>query len=477
MTLLNPTSLTGKEAFDRTEIIGRPFARPTYYEYQIPYPADPVTFLRNALRFGLLSKDYILYSGRPSHRRPLQRTEGYQEPDDEIMIAGNPVARLTVDADTITFDYQGKSQRTPVHDPFAQIPTILAELPIQNWRAYGYVGFDVSRFYYSYHKAIDYPILSFFVPSFEARLSSQGVTVRSLQPVGDLEALFRNQTNGGHHYKVTTPSIDLAEQHVYQERVADLIGAIQRGELHKAIISRSVKLQGNMDLIGTYALSATHNTAARSYCMSLGDVRTVGFSPEILMAVDAKGYVMTNPLAATRRRGATPEEDQALYNELFTDAKEVKEHALSIWLAQSEIESVCGEGAARIFDFMEVKKYRTVQHLSSRAGGQLKPGYTLWDGLRALFPGITVSGIDKAAAIAWIDRLEDEPRGLYAGGIGWIDSNGSADLAIALRSIFQYGDDIIFRAGAGIVGESKPDFEYMETVNKMKTMLNYLVMA
>ena len=72
---------------------------------------------------------------------------------------------------------------------------------------------------------------------------------------------------------------------------------------------------------------------------------------------------------------------------------------------------------------------------------------------------------------------EDEPRGLYAGGIGWIDSNGSADLAIALRSIFQYGDDIIFRAGAGIVGESKPDFEYIETVNKMKTMLNYLVMA
>ena len=98
-------------------------------------------------------------------------------------------------------------------------------------------------------------------------------------------------------------------------------------------------------------------------------------------------------------------------------------------------------------------------------------------GLKALFPGITVSGIDKAAAIAWIDRLEDEPRGLYAGGIGWIDSNGSADLAIALRSIFQYGDDIIFRAGAGIVGESKPEFEYVETVNKMKTMLNYLVMA
>lgn len=123
-----------------------------------------------------------------------------------------------------------------------------------------------------------------------------------------------------------------------------------------------------------------------------------------------------------------------------------------------------------------MKKYRTVQHLSSRAGGQLKAGYTLWDGLKALFPGITVSGIDKASALAWIDRLEDHPRGVYAGGLGWIDSNGAADIAITLRSIFQYGKQVVFQAGAGIVAESKPKYEYMETVNKMKTMLSYLVM-
>lgn len=125
---------------------------------------------------------------------------------------------------------------------------------------------------------------------------------------------------------------------------------------------------------------------------------------------------------------------------------------------------------------MQVKQYRYVQHLSSRVGGQLKPGKTLWDGLKVLFPGITVSGIDKCRALEWIDCLEAEPRGLYARGIGWINSQGTADLAIAIRSAYQYDDFIYFNAGAGIVAESVPQNEYLESVNKMNTMLTNLVL-
>jgi salicylate synthetase len=194
------------------------------------------------------------------------------------------------------------------------------------------------------------------------------------------------------------------------------------------------------------------------------------------MEVDESGFVLTNPLAGTRPRGESLEEDTHLNDELFTDAKEVKEHALSIWLAQSEIASLCLPGTVQVLNFMEVKKYRCVQHLSSRVGGQLKPGNTLWDALKVLFPGITVSGIDKEQALEWIDRLEDEPRGLYAGGIGWVDSRGMADLAIAIRSVYQYGDSIYLNAGAGIVAESVPENEYMESVNKMNTMLTNLVL-
>jgi len=269
---------------------------------------------------------------------------------------------------------------------------------------------------------------------------------------------------------------DFADCENYSHRIERLIEAIQNNELHKAIISRSKKLIGDLDVLGTYAVGAKANNSARSYCLTIGNVRAVGFSPEILMQVSKDGFVVTNPLAATRPRGQSSEEDVRFNDELFTDAKEVKEHALSIWLAQSEMSSFCLPETVRVFDFMEVKKYRCVQHLSSRAGGQLKPGNTLWDALKVLFPGITVSGIDKQTALDWIDRLEDEPRGIYAGGIGWVDSNGESDLAIAIRSVYQYGHEIYLNAGAGIVAESVPRNEYIESVNKMNTMLTNLVL-
>ena len=246
--------------------------------------------------------------------------------------------------------------------------------------------------------------------------------------------------------------------------------------MHKAIIARSLKLAGELDILGTYVLAGKTNNCARSYCFNLGDIGAVGFSPETLMEVDCNGFVVTNPLAGTRPRGVSIEEDIKFSNELFTDAKEVKEHALSVWLAQDEIAAVCIPDTVKILNFMEVKKYRCVQHLSSRVGGQLKPDNTLWDALKVLFPGITVSGINKEKALEWIDRLESEPRGIYAGGIGWVNSQGEADIAIALRSVFQYGNCLHLNAGAGIVAESVPENEYVESVNKMNTMLNNLVL-
>ncbi|NET91622.1 MAG: hypothetical protein F6K45_26740 [Kamptonema sp. SIO1D9] len=140
------------------------------------------------------------------------------------------------------------------------------------------------------------------------------------------------------------------------------------------------------------------------------------------------------------------------------------------------VNSVCLPNSVGVFNFMEIKTYRCVQHLSSRVGGLLQPDKTIWDALQVLFPGITVSGIDKQQALEWIDRLEDEPRGLYAGGIGWVNGNGQSDLALAIRSVFQYGKTIHLNAGAGIVAESLPANEYIESVNKMKTMLTNVVL-
>lgn len=429
----------------------------TYEEMFVPAHKQPLILLQNLLDAKLFS-NYVMYQS-----------------ENEVRIAGNALAEVSVSTQAVSFRSQDQTRLEPISDPLKQVESALASLPIENWTAYGYVSFDIARFYYSYSKAIQQPLLYFFVPETELYITPKGVRIRSIKSLAKVrEALFFDGQLKD--YVPTLPVIDFADKEQYQNQVDAVIQAIQSGQLHKAIISRAVKVKGNMDVLGTYAVGMRSNNWARSYCLRVGDVSAVGFSPEILMEVSANGLVVTNPLAGTRPRAKNLEEDALLKNELFTDAKEVKEHALSIWLAQSEMLSVCLPETVQIFDFMQVKQYRCVQHLSSRVGGQLRPGKTLWDALKVLFPGITVSGIDKARALEWIDRLEDEPRGIYAGGIGWVNSAGAADLAIAIRSAYQYGDCIYLNAGAGIVAESVPQKEYIESVNKMNTMLTNLVL-
>ena len=428
-----------------------------YGETFVPGKREPIAVLHNFIKAGIFS-NYVLYEGI-----------------NEVRIAGNELVKVSISQDSVSLNGRGKPHTESVSDPLKQVEELLNSLPIENWTAYGYVAFDIARFYSSYSKAIEQPLLYFFVPETELRFTEEGVYVRSaksLERVRNVLFIDSQLPN----YVPAYLEVDCSDRENYQNRIKTLIEAIQSSKLHKAIISRSMKIKGDLDVLGTYVVGARANNAARSYCLNIDDVRAVGFSPEILMEVNENGFVVTNPLAGTRPRGESLDEDTHLNDELFTDAKEVKEHALSVWLAQSEIASLCLPGTVQAFNFMEVKKYRCVQHLSSRVGGQLKPGNTLWDALKVLFPGITVSGIDKEQALEWINRLEDEPRGLYAGGIGWVDSRGMADLAIAIRSVYQYGDSICLNAGAGIVAESVPENEYIESVNKMNTMLTNLVL-
>lgn len=428
-----------------------------YHELFVPVQKEPQCLLQNLLKMGLFSS-YMLYQS-----------------DHEVRIAGNALGSVSVSAETVVLKGLGETSAQPISDPLKQVESLLASLPIEDWTAYGYISFDMARFYSSYSKAIEQPLLYFFIPETELQITPKGIRIRSVKsPTKIIEVL--NIDCPQQKYIATPPTLDLSDREHYQSQVSKMIEEIQAGQLHKAIISRSVKVQGEMDVLGTYQLGSSSNHAVRSYCFELDNIKGVGFSPEILMSVDANRFVITNPLAGTRPRADNLEQDKRLKDELFIDAKEVKEHALSIWLAQAEMSTFCLPDTVKVFDFMQVKQYRCVQHLSSRVGGQLRAEKTLWDGLKVLFPGITVSGINKHQALAWIDHLETEARGLYAGGIGYINSQGIADLAIAIRSAYQYDGSVYFNAGAGIMAESIPENEYWESVNKMNTMLANLVL-
>ena len=404
--------------------------------------------------------EYLLYEGR-----------------EETRLALGTRARLVLTDGGLSFFDGQHTSCFACTDPLKQAGRLLAGLPYSGWSAYGYIGFDVARYYGPYTKSIAEPLLALLIPETEVLAREEGVTIRTTGNAEEVARLLVEQERAPAPVPAaSTITLDECDRARYTSRIRELLPHLRLGRLQKAIIARSITLAGSrLDLPGTYALGASVNSRARSFCFSLGLVGGVGFPPETLLEADGRGLIQTNPLAGTRPRGGSADEDAQLARELFHVAKEVKEHALSVLAAQAEVSSVCTPRSVRIEDFMEVKRFRFVQHLSSRVRGQLLAGRTTWDALVALFPGITVSGIEKAAALAWIDRLEEEARGPYAGAVGWINASGAADFTIALRSAFQYGGAIHLSAGAGIVAESDPDLEYGESQSKMRAMLHSIV--
>ncbi|GAC1569611.1 MAG: mycobactin biosynthesis salicylate synthase MbtI [Polyangiales bacterium] len=394
----------------------------------------------------------------------------YEDATSARIVSGTAL-RIAVIGDDILCEGSTLSGqlRERVIDPLAQIERLLAQSRIPEWVAYGYLGFDLVRYYSSYRKRIDQPIVDLRIPELACRLEGGRLSLRSMS---DPAPVLASATRAVPLVSVapTPMNCEAVDQRAwYLDAISTVAASIRRGELEKAVIAREVSLPGQLDVLATY-VAARANSAPRRFAFAFEEVAGVGSSPDFLLTADSSGKFTTNALAGTRPRGETPAHDAALKRDLLADAKEVREHAISAALAEREVESIATQGTARLYDFMRIKEYRTTQHLTSRLSGTLAQGRTVFSAIRAIFPGVTVTGIEKAPALQWIDRLEREPRGVYGGAVGFIDSTGAADLAIALRSVFQFGGRVRLNAGAGVVAESDPEFEYTESLNKMRTM-------
>ena len=183
------------------------------------------------------------------------------------------------------------------------------------------------------------------------------------------------------------------------------------------------------------------------------------------------GKVTVRPLAGTRRRGRTEQEDQNLASELLADPKERAEHVMLVDLGRNDVGRVAQYGTVELTDVMTVERYSHVMHISSNVVGQLATGKDAFDALAASLPAGTVSGAPKVRAMEIIDELEPHRRGPYAGAVGYIDFSGNMDTCITLRTIVIQGDTAFVQAGAGIVADSRPELEYKETLNKARGLL------
>jgi len=206
------------------------------------------------------------------------------------------------------------------------------------------------------------------------------------------------------------------------------------------------------------------------FFLHLGPIRIVGSSPEVLVRVEG-GQVEVRPIAGTRPRGKTDAEDAALVEELLADPKERAEHIMLVDLGRNDVGRVAKTGTVKVRELMVIEKYSHVMHIVSDVVGELAGGKDAYDVLRSCFPAGTVSGAPKIRAMQIIEELEPVRRGPYAGAVGYIGFSGNMDTCITIRTMIIRDDDLYLQAGAGIVADSDPEREYVETLNKAKGML------
>jgi len=257
------------------------------------------------------------------------------------------------------------------------------------------------------------------------------------------------------------------------EKVREYINA---GDAFQIVLSQRFRTETKARPFDIYRALRVVNPSPFMFYLRAGEVTLIGASPEIMCRVE-NGVITNRPLAGTRRRGVTPEEDAALAAELVADPKERAEHIMLVDLARNDVGRVAEIGSVKIGDLLTVERYSHVMHLSSTVTGMLKPGLTAFDALRASLPAGTLSGAPKVRAMEIIDELEPHRRGPYGGAVGYVDFSGNMDTCIALRTMVLLGQTAYVQAGAGLVADSVPASEYEETVNKAMSLLRAIEVA
>jgi anthranilate synthase component 1 len=212
------------------------------------------------------------------------------------------------------------------------------------------------------------------------------------------------------------------------------------------------------------------------FYLDLNDFHVVGSSPEILVRLE-DNVVTVRPIAGTRRRGTSEKEDRALEKELLADPKELAEHWMLIDLGRNDVGRIAEIGSVKVTEKMIIERYSHVMHIVSNVIGQLKPGLSTMDVLRATFPAGTVSGAPKIRAMEIIDELEPAKRGIYAGAVGYLAWSDNMDMAIAIRTAIIKNQVLHIQTGAGIVYDSVPQNEWNETMNKGRAMFQAVALA
>ena len=251
---------------------------------------------------------------------------------------------------------------------------------------------------------------------------------------------------------------------------------IKEGDIFQIVLSNRLQANFEGSLFDTYRVLRTVNPSPYMFYFSGTDVEVAGASPETLVKLE-DGILHTFPLAGTRPRGKSEKEDKELETELLADEKELAEHNMLVDLGRNDLGKISKFGSVVVEKFHSIERYSHVMHIGSTVRGEIRPEYDALNALEAVLPAGTLSGAPKIRACQLIEELENNKRGIYGGAIGYIDFTGNMDTCIAIRLAYKKNGKVFIRSGAGIVADSDPDKEYMESINKAGAVVDALKKA
>ncbi len=338
-------------------------------------------------------------------------------------------------------------------------------------RAFGYVGFDAWDCHQGTapDKSSTFPLVQFFIPTH--RIRSQDGQLQYLGPDdGIFELALQAPARQPNTLRRVDPDVQFGEQD-FMRMVLEAKKPLGN-DITKVVLSRYLGFDYDADLVDLFAAYCLQQEYADAVLMDFGQVGAAIASPELLVKITA-GRITANPLSGTKTRSHDPAEDLRLADALLRDRKELAEHTLALIQMMTELQPHCVSGSLVVNRLLDVVQQKDIMHLSSELGGDLAAGQHCIDVMLALFPSVMVSGVPKAESIRLIRDLEQFPRGLFAGTIGWV-SGRDCRFALTIRGIYKYGRRLFVQAGAGVMEESSPVRENEEVRIKMMRMFTAL---
>ncbi len=432
-------------------------------------------------------------------------------------LGAHPQAVFQATRDRVSIEGSGGTTTDTYTDPLSKLAEMLdsyravhlPEMPRFCGGAVGYAGYDVVRYYeplpdapqddrrlpdllfgmYDTMVMFDHVRKTIIVLS-HAHIESDGVKVGYERACERVAAMVKRLEQARPTRVVSIdhsgdPKLSFTsnfEAEGFKQAVEACKEYIRAGDIFQVVLSQRLKVETSADPFDIYRALRVVNPSPFMFYLKSPRVILVGSSPEIMCRVE-DGIITNRPLAGTRRRGRTEQEDHALEAELLADPKERAEHIMLVDLGRNDVGRVAELGSVKLNEVMAIERYSHVMHISSEVAGKLANGSNAFDALRASLPVGTVSGAPKVRAMQIIDEFEPTRRGPYAGAVGYVDFAGNMDTSIALRTMVvtpgdTFGKHAVYvQAGAGIVADSQPDLEYKETINKAKGLLRAIEIA